>query len=390
MKTFHLPDLGEGLAEAEILRWKVSIGEVVKVDQPMLEVENAKAVMEVPAPFSGKILKFYAKPGDTVETHKPLVDIETEEAEEEKLMTVMPAASGIQPKKDAGSVVGSVLEGTEIIHERVGQDKGKDTPRKNIKATPAVRALAQKMGVDLTLVLPSGRDGHITPADVEQFSKQLGASGDWEEVPLKGSRRTMALAMAAAHAEVVPASLVEDADIEAWPSDQIPMLRLISAMIVACKVCPALNAWYDSKTLSRKIFKTVNLGIAMDLGEEGLFVPVLHHVDRLKGDALKKAYEQLKIDMKARTLPSESLRGYTIVLSNFGSISGRYASPVVLPPTVAILAAGRVRQEGVSERDGIAIHRILPLSLTFDHRAVTGGEAARFLAAVCVELGKTR
>lgn len=374
IKTFHLPDLGEGLAEAEIVRWKVNVGDTVQVDQPMLEVENAKALMEVPVPFAGKIVKLYAKAGEVLETHKPLVDIETNEVETEV-------------KKDAGSVVGAVAEGHEIIQERVVSVGGnRVNGSAGVKATPVVRALARQLGVELGSVIPSGKDSQILAQDVEQFAQKAQNLEGAEQ--LKGSRRTMAKAMQDSHREVAPATLMEDADIEVWSKDSVPMLRLIRAMIAACKAEPVLNSWFDGKTVSRQTFKQVDLGVAMDLGEEGLFVPVLRKADELKSDQLQTAYQQLKEKMKARTLLPEDLRGNTITLSNVGTIAGRYASPVVVPPTVAILAAGKMRPEVVAVDGKAVVHKVMPLSLTFDHRAVTGGEAARFLAAVIEDLQK--
>lgn len=374
MKTFNLPDLGEGLPEAEIVSWKVSVGDEIKEDQPMLEVENAKAIMEVPAPFSGKVVKLHASPGDIVETGKPLVDIEPEEeavqATEEK------AAA------DAATVVGKVTVGSEVVNEQaVSVGKGASS----VKATPAVRALARKEGVDLALVAPSGKDGQITAQDVHQHAEKMAGLEPVEQ--LKGSRRTMARIMSLANEEVSPATIVDDANIAAWTEGTAPMLRLIRAMIAGCKAEPALNAWYDSKAIGRRLMKNIDLGIAVDM-PEGLFVPVLRDVANLDADTLAEKFATLKTQMKERTIPAEDLRDNTITLSNVGTIAGRYASPVVVPPTVAILASGKIREEALVVNGEVKAQKVLPLSLTFDHRAVTGGEAARFLGAVIEDLQK--
>ena len=180
-------------------------------------------------------------------------------------------------------------------------------------------------------------------------------------------------------------TITDDADIDAWQPNEDITFRLIRAIVLACQAEPALNAWYDSHSLGRRVIEKIDLGIAVDT-EDGLFVPVLRDVANRSRDDLRRGLEALKKDVKARTVPPEELRGYTITLSNFGTFGGRYADPVVVPPTVAILGAGRIRPEVVAVDGQPVVHRLLPLSLTFDHRAVTGGEAGRFLMVVINDL----
>jgi pyruvate dehydrogenase E2 component (dihydrolipoamide acetyltransferase) len=149
-----------------------------------------------------------------------------------------------------------------------------------------------------------------------------------------------------------------------------------------------LNAWYDGRAVGRRVLESIHLGIAVDT-PDGLFVPVLRDVGRRTPEDLREGLERLRHDVRARTIPPEELRGYTFILSNFGTFGGRYANPIVQPPTVAILGAGRVRDEVVAVGGQPAVHPILPLSLTIDHRAVTGGEATRFLSAVIADLQST-
>jgi pyruvate dehydrogenase E2 component (dihydrolipoamide acetyltransferase) len=163
------------------------------------------------------------------------------------------------------------------------------------------------------------------------------------------------------------------------------MLRLIRAIVAGCEAEPALNAWYDSRLVGRRLLKSIHLGVAVD-SPDGLFVPVLRDVGARTPEDLSAGLERLRRDVKTRTIPPEELRGYTFILSNFGTFGGRYANPIVQPPTVAILGAGRVRDEVVAIDGAAKIHPIMPLSLTIDHRAVTGGEATRFLAAVVADL----
>ena len=178
----------------------------------------------------------------------------------------------------------------------------------------------------------------------------------------------------------------DDANLAAWwPQNHDLMLRLIRAIVAACKVEPSLNAWFDAHALGRRMLSQIDLGIAVDT-EDGLFVPVLRDVGNRGPQDLRGGLERLRADVKARTIPPEEMRGYTFILSNFGTFGGRYANPIVQPPTVAILGAGRIRDEIVPAGGSPAINPVLPLSLTFDHRAVTGGEATRFLAAVIADL----
>lgn len=363
MKIFKLPDLGEGLQEAEIVKWHVAVGDEVKADQPMVSVETAKALVDIPAPYSGKIVKLFGKPGDIAHIGAPLVAFEGE---------------GETP--DAGTVVGKVEVGEKIISEAPA---AAIPVTGGIKATPAVRALARKLNVDLAMVTPTGADGLITAHDVQRAARILAETGPIEM--LRGVRRTMAQNMELANAEVASATIMDDADIDAWPQDTHIMLRLLRALVAGCRAEPALNAWYDSEKVGRWVLKKVDVGIAVDT-PDGLLVPVLRNVDSRSPEDLKQALEKLIADARARRVPPEELRANTITLSNYGSIAGRYASPVVLPPTVAILGAGRITKQPVAVDDKLVVHRILPLSLTFDHRVVTGGEAGRFLNAVIADL----
>jgi pyruvate dehydrogenase E2 component (dihydrolipoamide acetyltransferase) len=202
---------------------------------------------------------------------------------------------------------------------------------------------------------------------------------------MRGVRRAMAQNMELATAEVASATIMDDADIESWPAGTSAMLRLIRALVAGCKAEPALNAWYDSEKIGRWVMKKIDVGIAVDT-PDGLLVPVLRNCGERSESDLKAALEKLVADARARRVPPEELRANTITLSNYGSIAGRYASPVVLPPTVAILGAGRIAKQVVVADDRPAVRRMLPLSLTFDHRVVTGGEAGRFLNAVLADL----
>jgi 2-oxoisovalerate dehydrogenase E2 component (dihydrolipoyl transacylase) len=365
MNYFKLPDLGEGLQEAEIVEWRISVGDEVKQDQTLVSVETAKAIVDLPSPQDGRILKLYGKAGDIVHVGDPLVEFETE----------APAGS------DAGTVVGELETGDAVISEPAIASTYPSSA--GFKATPAVRALAARLKVDLVMVKPTGRDNTITADDVQRVAKLIKEAG--ELLPLKGARRTMALTMSQANSEVVPVTICDDADIDAWKADEDISIRLIRAIVVSCKAEPSINTWYDHHAIARILHKNVDLGIAVDT-DQGLFVPVLRNVSNRNAADLRKGLETIKEAVKDRSIPPKEMRGNTITLSNFGTFAGRYANSVVVPPTVAILGAGKIRDQIVAVDGRPEAHKILPLSLTFDHRAVTGGEAARFLAAMLYDL----
>ncbi|MFC6671710.1 dihydrolipoamide acetyltransferase family protein [Marinobacterium aestuariivivens] len=247
------------------------------------------------------------------------------------------------------------------------------------KATPAVRSLAQRLGVDISSLSGSGRQGLITADDVEQaasINRSLGAPE-----PLRGVRKQMARNMAEAHAQVVPVTLFEDVDIEHWHEGSDITMQLVRAIAAGCAREPALNAWFDGRHLNRRLQQTVNLGVAVDT-DQGLFVPVLRDIGNRDSDDLREGLNRLRADVRARTIPPSELQGASITLSNFGTLCGRHATPVVMPPQVAIVGAGKIRREPVWIDNRVEGHRILPLSVTFDHRAATGGEAARFMQAM--------
>jgi pyruvate dehydrogenase E2 component (dihydrolipoamide acetyltransferase) len=362
MRTFRLPDLGEGLQEAELVEWRVKPGEEVSVDQPLLAVETAKAVVEIPSPCAGRIERIFANAGDIIRVGAPLVEFEGQAAD------------------DAGTVVGAVESGANILRE-APVSFGRSGS--SVRVIPAARALARKLDVDLSMVTPSGADGVITPDDVRRVAKILSETEPAE--PLRGPRRAMAQNMAFAQAEVAPATVMDDAVVDAWEPGADVTIRLIRALVKGCEAEPGLNCWFESATLSRRILRKIDVGIAVDT-PDGLFVPVLRDAGARDPSNLRQGLDRMRADIHERRVPPEELRGATITLSNFGTIAGRYAAPVVLPPTVAILGAGRIRAE-VKAKDGVpAVSRVLPLSLTFDHRVVSGGEAGRFLSAAISDL----
>ena len=205
--------------------------------------------------------------------------------------------------------------------------------------------------------------------------------------PVRGVRRNMARVMADAHAKVVPTTLSDDADIHAWVPGNDITGRLVRAIVAGAKAVPALNAWFDGENLTRTLHPHVDIGIAVDT-DDGLFVPALRNADMLDARGVREAVNRLRVQVEDRTIPMSELTGYTISLSNFGMFAGRYATPVIVPPCVAIIAAGKGRHQMTPVMGGFESHKVIPLSVTFDHRACTGGEAARFLKAMLDDLAR--
>jgi 2-oxoisovalerate dehydrogenase E2 component (dihydrolipoyl transacylase) len=353
MKTFRLPDLGEGLTEAEIVAWHVGEGDHVVADQPLVSVETQKAVVEIPAPQSGRITRLFGQPGDILPVGSPVAEFDGHDAQESE------------------TVVG------ELPHEN-GSPEVVTSPEARrgapmVKAAPAVRKLADGLGVDLTTLTPSGKDGVVTAADVHAAASEKNMSANDDE-HLRGPRRAMAKAMAQAGRHVVRATVTAEADVSNWQPGEDIMVRLVRAITAACARSPMLNAWFDGEALSLKQQEDVDLGIAMDT-PDGLFVPVLRNANHLEQNEIRAALDDLKRQVSARSITPTGMEGASITLSNFGSLGGIFAELVVMPPQVAILGAGRIqRRSGNKAR--------MPLSLSFDHRAITGGEAMQFLNAV--------
>jgi len=372
MSTFNLPDLGEGLQDAEIVAWHVGEGDHVVVDEPLVSVETEKAVVEVPSPRSGYIKRLLGKPHERVKVGAPIVEFDD--------------ATPV----DTGAVVGHLAVSPEVFTgaaPKPAQKAISEIPPampKQISASPAVRALARQRGIDLSRIIGSGPNGMITRADVEHAGART-ASG---VSSLTGIRRTMAINMTKAHSEVVPATVWDQADVGSWWTGHDDVtIRLIRAVVAGCRAAPILNSWYDGRAMTIQTHDHIDVGIAVDF-EDGLIVPVVRHVDEQEPAALRAEVNRLKTAARARSIAASDLRNPTVTLSNFGMLAGLHAALIVMPPQVAIVGAGRIFRLAVACDNGASFTSILPLSLTFDHRVVTGGEAGRFMRAMIGDLGK--
>ena len=442
-KIFKLPDLGEGLPDATIVQWAVKEGENIRLDENLVSMETAKAVVEIPSPVSGKILTLAGVSGDVIETGAMLAEFEidpdlpqraegqdtghhhspqhTNDHQSSLDTTDTEQHLDHSDNQNSGTVVGTMEFSNAVHSDKVSSAGG-------VKAMPAVRAMAHKFKINLNKITATGKDSAITMEDVKQamasthstivdvlpsphdtkpatqqqpahnaIRSTLSQSGkpmrtqppsartNGQPAQLKGIHRNMARVMAKAHAEVVPTTLCDDADLHAWIGKQDITVRLIRAIVSACKEVPILNSWFDGEKLSITQHPHVDIGVAVDT-EDGLIVPILRNADMFDSSGMRDALDRLYTQTKDRSIPSADLTGHTISLSNFGMFAGRYATPVVVPPTVAIVASGRLSHDVIAVIGGIEVHRRIPISLTFDHRAATGGQAARFLKVLLNDL----
>jgi pyruvate dehydrogenase E2 component (dihydrolipoamide acetyltransferase) len=379
-----LPDIGEGIAEAEIARWLVREGASVKEDQDLVEIETDKALVTLPSPHDGKVNKLHAKEGDIVKVGQVLVSFDDGAT----------ADSSPRPaeKKDMGTVVGSIGEEEEVV----------EIPQA-VKAIPAVRARAKELSVDLNRIHGTGPDGRITKDDVERAAGQAGGKteltpdsyGPVERIPLRGLRRTIAKHMQEARQHVPDVTIWEDADISDLEivrskEKQIAAAKgvkltylpfVIKATLSALRAHPYLNATLDEQTEQIVVKKYYNIGIAVDT-TDGLMVFAIKQADQKNILELAKEISALAEKARTRKLELAELKGSTFTITNYGVIGASYGTPIINYPEVGILGIGKIEDRPVVHNGQIMIRKIMPLSLAFDHRIVDGVEAARFLNVV--------
>jgi len=383
---FKFPDVGEGIAEGEIVRWLVKEGDSVKEDQDLLEVETDKALLTLNSPYTGKVTQLHGKEGEIIKVGDVLTTIEAggEQA------TALEAE-----KKDSGTVVGTL--GDNEVVEVV----------RPVQATPAVRALAKQMQIDLASVKGTGPGGRITKEDVEtaaaktapQAGAEADAYGSVEKIPLRGIRRTVAKRMAEASKRVAEVTIWEDADITELEQVRAKERKvaeekgvkltylpfLIKAVLPALKVHPYFNASLDEAAEAIILKKYFNVGIAVDT-PDGLIVFVIKDADRKNILDLAKETATLAEKARHRKIDLHELKGSTFTITNYGVVGASYSTPIINYPEVAILGLGKIEDRPVVRNGQIAIRKIMPLSLAFDHRVIDGVEAGRFLGVVIQHL----
>jgi pyruvate dehydrogenase E2 component (dihydrolipoamide acetyltransferase) len=375
---FRLPDLGEGIAEAEIVEWLVQEGDFVSEHQPIVTVETDKAVVEVPSPVAGRILRIRHRSGDILRVGEVLVTLEVE---------------GSEARRESVTVVGSLDEEAVELPPQPPEERIRDTPRRSL-ATPAVRRLARELGVSLEEVRGSGRAGRITEADVREHAARLGLGAappedGVERIPLRGVRRTIARRLRAVVARAALATHMDEVDATALVAflrnghePRAPLPWIVRATIETLRRHRRFNAVFDEEHEELRIHRHIHLGIAIDT-RDGLMVPVMARAERLGVGEVAAEIERLADACRRRAASIRELRGGTFSISNIGALGGLFATPIPNDPEVAILATGRIVERLVrSDSGAIETRYVLPVSLAFDHRVLDGADAARFTATL--------
>jgi len=407
---FRLPDLGEGIAEGELHKWLVKEGDKVEEHQEIAELETDKAVVQVPSPKSGVMIKLNAKPGDKVKVGEVLCVI-GEEGEKVKEVKLVPKAAPksapkeTPKKKDTGTgAVGELEEAPEEEEVKAVPKPLTKTAEPVVSALPAVRKLAKDMSVDITQIKGSGPDGRITEDDVRRGSgkaeKEAPAAphitfeqfGRVLRIPLKGMRKKIAENMVLStttiphvtHMEYIDVTkLVEFRQKEKKIAEEkgvkltyLPFI--IKACILALKEFPWVNSSLDEEKQEIVVKQYYNIGVAVDT-PNGLMVPVIKHAN--EKTILEVAREIWRVAELARTreIKLKDLQGGTFTVTNVGSLGGEFATPVINYPECAILALGRIQDKPLAIEGKLEIRKVLPLSFAFDHRIIDGAMAAKFV-----------
>jgi 2-oxoglutarate dehydrogenase complex dihydrolipoamide succinyltransferase (E2) component len=372
---FKLPDIGEGVAEGEILKWLVKEGETVKEDQSLVEVMTDKVNVQIPSPRNGTIAKTLAKEGEVVKVGQGILVIEV----------------------DAGSApLPTPVEAKEPVaqHDLV-QPLQTQPSAERVLATPATRRLARELGVDVAQVKGTGPNGRVTDEDVKgtgQPSSQAPHGAGEQRVPLRGVRKTIAERMAKSIHTIAQVTHVDEADVtelvllkEAFKGSaekrgvKLTFLPfIIKAVIPALKEFPYVNSTLDEKAGEIVLKNYYNLGVAAET-EQGLLVPVIREADRKDIFELSAEIETLAAKARSGELGLEEVHGSTFTITNLGSVGGLFATPIVNYPEVAILGVHKITKRAVVRDGKIEVRDMMYLSLSFDHRVIDGAYAARFL-----------
>lgn len=401
VRDFLLPDLGEGLEDAEVAKWHVAEGDRVELNQMLVEVNTAKALVDIPAPWEGVIEKLHAAEGDVVNVGSPLVSIRVE-AEGE-----VDAAEATKPKRQA------VLVGYGVAEEETAPSRRKRKPPSgegngaegSAKATPPVRKLAKELGVDLAAIPGSGPDGRVTRADVEAAAgpapqargprptpapptpQPLAVHSGDERISVRGVRRLTAEKMSRSAAQIphvttflsIDATWIEAlrAELEAEFGHRVTALPVIvRAFVEVLKEFRALNASFDAAASEIVLRAAVNVGIATET-ERGLLVPVVRNADTLGITALAQEIGRLVEAARAGKATPEELVGGTVTVTNVGSFGAESGTPIINHPESSILAVGVIEPRALVVEGAVEARPATTLSLSFDHRVLDGAEAGR-------------
>ncbi|HEX6967697.1 MAG TPA: dihydrolipoamide acetyltransferase family protein [Micromonosporaceae bacterium] len=438
-QIFRLPDLGEGLTEAEIVEWRVAVGDLVEVDQIVVEVETAKAVVDVPCPYAGKVVALHGKPGEVRPVGEPLLTVAPVDAVGATEAGGEPDAyAQYREEERAGS--GNVLVGYGTGHARSGRRRrrvvpGQAGPAESTGASPApapavsepvadvvsadrpaplvisplVRRLARDHGIDVAALTGSGPAGVVRRSDVEAaIAARAGAArtasaapvpaADETVIPLRGVRRVIAEKLSRSRREIPEVTVWVDVDATelvatraainaARPDRPVSILALLARICVnALQRFPELNSRVDLENERIVQSSRINLGIAAQT-DRGLVVPVVHDAHRLTTWELAEELARITADARAGALPPERLTGGTFTLNNYGVFGVDGSTPIINHPEAALLGVGRIVEKPWVVDGQLAVRKVTQISLTFDHRVCDGGTAGGFLRHVadCIE-----
>jgi len=405
---FKLPDLGEGIHEGELIKWLIKEGDKVEEHQNIAQVETDKALVEVPSPKTGTILKLHHKEGETLKVGDTLVTI-GEKGEKVSVPKAAPPKKVVTEtkkvvhKQQAPTVIG-------VIEEAKGVEKHieikRDRARGAVQAVPAARALAKELKVDLSTVKGTGPGGVITVKDVkgDGAGKPVVAGravtgpkvtfesyGRVLKIPFRGMRKKIAENMVLSEHKAVHVTHMDEFDVtklweirkekkalaenQGYPLTFLPFIT--KACCIGLKAHPYLNSSLDEEDSSIVIKQYYNIGIAVDT-TDGLMVPVVKGADKRSIFDIAKEIYKLAEQARDRSIKLEDLKGGTFTITNIGSLGGLFATPIINYPEVAILALGRIYEKPVVVKGKLTVRKVLPISLAFDHRVVDGAYAARF------------
>jgi len=386
-QLFRLPDLGEGLTEAEVLGWKVAVGDTVHVDQVVIEVETAKAAVEVPVPFEGTVLKLFAEAGSVVSVGEPLIAVGASAPSSEDTGGSGNVLIGYGTKQEQPRTRRRRAKAT-VATAAVGVAVAEQAPR---VISPLVRKLARDNGIDLATVKPTGPDSIILRQDVEAAVAKPAPAVDGERIPLRGMRRAIAEKLSRSRREIPDATTWVDVDatglMEARKVVGVGVLALMARICVAgLSRYPELNSTVDTERQEIVRLRSVNLGFAVQ-SDRGLVVPVVRGADRLTTVELAAELARLTELARAGGLGPEDMTGGTFTLNNYGVFGVDGSTPIINHPEAGLLGVGRIVDKPWAVDGQLAVRKVTQLSFTFDHRVCDGGVAGGFLRYVadCVE-----
>lgn len=414
---FNFPDIGEGLEEGTILEWYVKKGQEVKTGDNLVQMETDKVVADIPSPRDGTIVALFGEVGDVAIVGEPLVEIEIEgvhgaEAQEEAKKEFAPAPEEDEDfeEEEAAAVVGTMETAGRSAVLAASDEGGEkepmadEKPTKKAVATPVARAMAKEKGIDIDQVKGTGPSGRVMKEDIENFKptkkgapqkKAVERGDDVTYEPLTQIRKAISKNMLNSKHSAAHMSVFEEVEVSelinirskyktSFADKDVKLTYLpfiVKAVVQALKLHRQVNSQMDLEN-DRMIFHNrYNIGIAVDT-PQGLVVPVIKDADQLSIMQIAQQIAELADKANSRKLTMDDMKDGTFTITNYGSIGGIFATPVINYPEAGILGVGRIVKKPVVKNDEVVPGSMLALSLSVDHRIVDGGEASRFINSV--------